>query len=317
MDFVKRFTAARGLPAEVGACEADTVFGYLKRAPGFEQNYATHAVLNTRVQEGLDAGLVHKGGVPMKEVVDTQIAMQRTLLEFELERGKKEGVDVDDAFDVLSYGFVTNVDLPRGETVDDMISIVVSLCVQKNIPLPPPFANETKIEWFRECVGNLLKGTTTQSGEQQQSLKEPETALRDLQFSHEYLAKKYQDEVNQHAKALKRMQDSDGHLENVTNEMVRLARDGVQLRNENGRLRGELNEKDQRIYELERELALVKVDRIGTSVNGVANDQLASPPPSGPATASVSLLRSEFKRIVQDLNKRHAEEMERVLEMAR
>lgn len=313
MDFLTQFAASRNVSNAASSVSTEDIFSYLDSAPDFQQNYTKASILNKNLQSRVNNGLVTKEGIEIEDLLDAQIEIQRTLLQFEYLNPKfnEREVDVENAFDILNFGFITNVDLPKSGDVDDLISIVISLSIQKNIPLPPPILNETKIEWFKECIQRLMTETSQAISQQEKNLNEPETALRDLQFSHEYLAKKYQDEVKQHAKALRRMQESDSHLESVTNEMVRLARDDVRIRNDNGKLKMQLTDKDQKIYQLERELALLKVERLGT------NGDILSPPASGSTTSSVSLLRSEFKRIVQDLNKRHAEEMDRVMEMTR
>lgn len=311
MEFLTKFNNSRNTVNAASSLSSDDIFSYLNGPVDFQQNYTKNSILNKNLQARVENGLVTKEGVEIEDIIDAQIEINRTMLQFEHLNPKTNlrEINVEDVYDILNFGFISNVDLPNGGEVDDLFSIVVSLSIQKNIPLPPPILNETKIDWFKECLQRLVGSRHEDQSQKKQQLNEPETALRDLQFSHEYLAKKYQEEVKHHAKALRRIQESDSHLENVTNEMVRLARDSVNIRNVNGKLKTQLSERDQKIYELERELALLKVDRIG-------GNEIASPPASGSSNSSVSLLRSEFKRIVQDLNKRHAEEMERVKEMA-
>lgn len=301
--------------------------------PNKHQNFK---IWNEGLQKKIDAGkAVDPAKKPYDSIIELQIDMQRTLLE---QFSPQNEVNSGDATSILRSGFITQMKLPQTQQgvdegeADDLISILVSKSVQRDVQLPPPGWNETKVEWFKDCIDKLMSASTIQAPglehapeslheqellQQQQKSRNniplnSETAMRDLQFAHEYLTKKYADEVATHARTLTTRKQLETQLATVTNEMARVARDDVKLRHDAEQLKQAVAERDQAIYKLERELALLRVEHTPLSTSGAAGPNSGG---GSSASSSVSLLRTEFKRIVQDLNRRHAEELRRVQDL--
>ncbi|KAG7862081.1 hypothetical protein KL939_001102 [Ogataea angusta] len=120
---------------------------------------------------------------------------------------------VQDMFLDQNPAFVAS-DVER--SLEGLVSKVVSMSVQNNVELPEPDIEKMRsltgrIEWCSDCIAALVNGSKTTPisethrftkdiGNKQESsdVEELRTALTDLQFAHNYLTRKFEDERELH-----------------------------------------------------------------------------------------------------------------------
>ncbi|KAI5957561.1 PEA2 [Candida theae] len=253
---------------------------------------------------------------------------------------------------------------------------LASIAVQRDVtlapPPPPPSSPEedldTKVQWLQQCIDAiLLKPVTSQSTEDTSSiannsmlekslttssssdtnktLTEYKTALTDLKFSYQYLAKEYELSrlsssrlIQDYRKKLDKLEkdkdvtDSKSHRSSYSSSMPLGNSDSIE-------------NKDKEITKLRKELHLLKVDHIGASkrssmatplkynsgefssptrTSGKSSNtsdeddvarQISSTVSRGTAATtsasgvSNSILRSEFKKIVSEMQDFYEQEL--------
>lgn len=246
--------------------------------------------------------------------------------------------------------------------MDELVSTILSLAVQKNIDLPSIDSNKVsnsngRIEWFKECIykvannGNDIKDNNDNSHKKSidetniyNNTNDNETALKDLQFAHSYLTKKYEEEMSQHSKYVSDLINKNKHceelLKNTTLELAKVTNQQLRLELQNTELTEKLDEKTKELHEVEMNNNLLKVEYLGLlpatslmSPPSSDNGNFSSPvlqsssefssqttTPTTPTTAlsstdatssvSVRILRMEFKKIVEQMNSRFSKELE-------
>ncbi|KAG0688821.1 hypothetical protein C6P40_000497 [Pichia californica] len=110
-------------------------------------------------------------------------------------------------------GYNENEDHMNNQLMDELVSTLLSLAVQKNMNLPSVDSTKVKsldgrINWFKECIYKVADTTNemntgsrnnnTEVTKQAHDEGEEKRALKDLQFAHSYLTKKYEEEILQH-----------------------------------------------------------------------------------------------------------------------
>jgi hypothetical protein len=233
---------------------------------------------------------------------------------------------------------------PTQESLDPLFSKIVNIAVKRNVTLPEPDEND-KVSWAETCIEKLvqeLPHTKDDVDEQRNSVqttpssissqKSLQTALNDLQFSHQYLIKEYEHSRENSQKLINEYRKTIALLESRTNEPTATAID-YECYN-----RDSITNKDKEIAKLRKELNLMKIDKLGTNVrssplrfeNNGSNFNLETPPntESGdddetgsimsgfsstrPSTNGTSngILRKEFKKIVNDIQDQYEVELE-------
>lgn len=248
--------------------------------------------------------------------------------------------------------------------MDELISTLLSIAVEKNIQLPSADIykmNEIdgRTKWFKECIlkvvntgnmGSLEQSNRSYFDESDASLSQvnypvnkvnndddnnntnSNTALKDLQFAHAYLTKKYQEDLNQsnqyvnelirkYQKCEELLKSSNKELEKNTNRLIE-----AELKN--AELQRKLEERTNEVHSLMMSNNLLRVDQLGnnssalvmsppTSIESPDNLVLAESPlfsssasnmPNGD-TPSVRILRTEFKKLVEQINSRFEKEI--------
>ncbi|KAI3403651.2 PEA2 [Candida oxycetoniae] len=187
---------------------------------------------------------------------------------------------------------------------DSLFSYIASVAAQRGVSLPSPEANlesvQMKIEWLQQCLDKLLESspassTYTTSGETNttkkdgifdegsslpvqtktalKALSEYKTALTDLRFSYQYLAKEY--ELSR-ATSSKTIQEYRKKLEKLKNETNFGTESNSVSFSSNRRYTSSsmlssasIDDKDKEISKLRKELNLLKVDSFGSQQNNL------------------------------------------------
>lgn len=245
---------------------------------------------------------------------------------------------------------------------------IASIAVQRNVTLaPPPTSNEVNVEakvhWLQQCIDAiLLKPATSQSTEdtssianhsmleklistspssEHKTLSEYKTALADLKFSYQYLAKEYELSRLSSSKLIQDYRKKIDKLEKergVTDLPSHLSSFSTTTSPSHSI---SLENKDKEISKLRKELHLLKVDNIGVSKHssiatslkynsgdfssptvgkgsGTSDDddvtsQILSVASKNPITTasgvSNGILRSEFKKIVSEMQDFYEQEL--------
>ncbi|ODV86246.1 hypothetical protein CANARDRAFT_27499 [[Candida] arabinofermentans NRRL YB-2248] len=165
------------------------------------------------------------------------------------------------------------------------------------------------------------------------------TALHDLQFAHNYLTRQYEDERDQYSHQLSQLRlqlEESKELLNESNmELSRSTNQTINLQMKITELQSELLKKDQAALRLIQENNLLKVDHLGQQPTSSAKSNSSDSPPTTPRTSfgspeaysttgkssniptsptrnnvSASILRMEFKKLVNSINSRFEKELE-------
>ena len=237
--------------------------------------------------------------------------------------------------------------------MDELVSTLLSLAVQRNIHLPPLDTKSAdsmggRIEWFKECIYKVAGGqghngsrnlatAGAESGAGLDDVSSPigngddddRRALKDLQFAHSYLTKKYEEEVSQHAKSMNNMitkyQQCEDLLKQSNFELSKVSNQLLRLEIQNAELTRKLEAKTKEAHELQMKNNLLRVDNLGmgsaTTPPASADSASADSPtsllsasssgnPSSNSSVSVRILRMEFKKLVEQMNARFTRELE-------
>lgn len=283
-----------------------------------------------------------------EDSVELNILIEKSLLEYELKVAEKRedgnrkkyvfdvdhlvevlnkrdsSVDGDDLLvlkhyvELLKLGYAP--DLPRIEEesnssenilMDELVSTLLSLAVQKNIYLPSPDSKDMRsidgrIEWFKECIykvvssggsggsggsdGNNMPAKkdiiSTEEDEGEEDINEDKRALKDLQFAHSYLTKKYEEEVSQHGQyvneLIQKYKQCEDLLQKSNFELTKVTNQQLKLELENAELRQRLDGRTKEVHELQMQNNLLRVDCLGLAAGaaGAAGATVVSPPAS-------------------------------------
>lgn len=238
------------------------------------------------------------------------------------------------------------------QSFDSLFAHIVHVAAQRNVSLPRPPSPivellDLKTKWAQECIDAILASEIPESaakalvtaspprlGTVEKTSAELRTALNDLRFSHEYLAKEYELSkestrklVNDYRKKIAKLE-----AEVASNPTV-----GVAFRDDFDSI--ELKEKE--ITKLQKEINMMKIDRVG--MNSMAaplhlplamelpflSSELAVSPSRGVASPrsptlddrnstglnvlvtrtqgimSTGILRKEFKKIVTNIQEEY------------
>ena len=249
----------------------------------------------------------------------------------------------------LVLGYVEDVRLSSSkltpnntqESLDPLFSKIVNIAVKRNVTLPDPDEKD-KVSWAETCIEKLLdEMPKTKDGDENRnslqstasisSPKSLQTAINDLQFSHQYLIKEYEHSRENSQKLINEYRKRIAFLESKSDETdPALSYESYD--------RDSVTNKDKEIAKLRKELNLLKIDKLGSNVrssplrldNNGSNFNLETPPntESGdddetgsimsgfsatrPSTSGMSngILRKEFKKIVSDIQDQYEVELE-------
>lgn len=235
--------------------------------------------------------------------------------------------------------------------MDELVSTLLSLAVQRNVSLPPldtkaAESMDGRIGWFKECIYKVAgaaegprdrdqdSGAASASRSAAGDDDENYRALRDLQFAHTYLTKKYEEEVSQHGQAMNSMvakyQQCEDLLKQSNFELSKVSNQLLRLELQNAELTKKLDARTKDAHELQLKNNLLRVDYLGLapattppasadSAEAPADSlSLSLPSPASSASSatmpsssvSVRILRMEFKKLVEQMNARFARELE-------
>lgn len=284
----------------------------------------------------------------------------------------------------LCYFENFNIEIPsvsqpkEDRETDELLSHIASVAVQRNIILPAPASTsqgDTKIEWAKDCLNTLLSQNldSTVSRDVKDKLVDNEdeithvkTALKDLQFAHQYLTRQFEDERNLNSNIMNTHKNKKAALEKqLAQNVIALEKSNqrsILVEHEKNVLEKTLDEKMKEIYDLQKQVALLKIDNLGyihtngdtksttsspdkmarspvSPVTGLTvntaegkNDNTRSKYYSNPKTpllqqnintyrngspsspkfnSSISVLRNEFKKLVNEMHTTYKSELEK------
>lgn len=246
-------------------------------------------------------------------------------------------------------GYNENEDHMNNQLMDELVSTLLSLAVQKNMNLPSVDSTKVKsldgrINWFKECIYKVADTTNemntgsrnnnTEVTKQAHDEGEEKRALKDLQFAHSYLTKKYEEEILQHGQYVNEVVNKNKKCEELlvkTNtELSQATKQIIRLELEKAELQSYLDATRKEMYELQMSNNLLKVDCLGVvpagklmsysntppDTPGDISMQLSTPTSTSPSSTtggesstSVRILRAEFKKVVEGMNARFAREV--------
>lgn len=262
-------------------------------------------------------------------------------------------------------------------SLGDLTSLIISIAIERKIELPAfdsdYYSNKNdRIKWFKDCIYKIIdcnknnnnndrnlkeftdKNRTDDSTEEGndsiylngnksfgENANDESTALKDLQFAHSYLTKKYEEEVSHHGKYINDMvykyKKCESLLENSNNELEKVTNRLIKLEMEHKQMKTELDQRTQQVHSLMQNNNLLKVNALGMvpvstllspSSSSAATTPLSPPETGGqgstdslvyPSSAnsqspSVRILRAEFLKIVEQMNSKFQQELEKVRE---
>lgn len=204
--------------------------------------------------------------------------------------------------------------------MEELVSTLFSVAVQKNIMIPPPGIEQVKdissrIKWFTECIYRLVEGGDGQLGSAAEEGNEggstsrglgttrdsPEsasqdsaTALNDLQFAHTYLSKKYQEEQLNHTRYVDRLTNRLAHCESLlresNSELQKATTRALRAEEKISELIQRLDARASENHALITANNILRVDSLGSPVNIMGYNRIigGSTPPGSPHGAGNS-----------------------------
>lgn len=193
--------------------------------------------------------------------------------------------------------------------MEELISTLLSIAVQKNITLPNADfeqldSTEKRIKWFKECIfkvagsemGNLsdmdIKSLKRISMINEDANNGTQTALNDLQFAHKYLSNRYKEEVSQHGQYVsdmtKKYSQCEELLKKSNAELTRSTNELLRAEMKNTELQKKLESLSKDMHELQSQNDLLKVDQLGL----LPITTLMSPPHTAASPTSYASERS-------------------------
>ncbi|KAL6453237.1 hypothetical protein SBY92_004804 [Candida maltosa Xu316] len=220
---------------------------------------------------------------------------------------------------------------------DSVIAHVANVAVQRNITLPQPPTTEStdsKIYWLQQCIDSILSNTKPEEDQDKEDvltgsgyellnnkispispmrssspdkmIYEYKTALNDLRFSYEYLAKEYELSRNSSNKLIHDYRKKINTLEKDllsknNNELITPPASSSSSASAAINGSDTLENKDKEISRLRKELNLIKIDKLGkpynTHHNSSSTSFLASPNMDSMNHLSVSPITGESLNI--------------------
>lgn len=208
---------------------------------------------------------------------------------------------------VADLSHIDNLSLVAGcsaksETyLDDLILHLANVAVTKDLKLPElkGLTDEGvsgKIQWLRECFDFLA--SSHKGGSLKDFKDNGDVAFKDLQFAHNYLTKQFQEERdNYHSliKSLKaKFQNQRDMNVDLNKKLTHQTEDILEQRLQLEELNEKVNKQKDEIFELSKSNKFLQIDQLGSPASEGDN--------SPGSNYSVSILRTEFKRIVGDIN---------------
>jgi hypothetical protein len=340
----------------------------------FNEEYDNHLNMSGYVdnlEKVVEMKKIHyKSGSEINDPVELNILAEQSLLEYDNKFGDinalKQFYNVDNVKELLDRLDVENAGLLRhyvellklghvteynnsitssssfsngNALLDDLTATMLTLAVEKRVQLPAAeeaVDAQSRLAWFTEClhrvagskpIGAVSSDDTSSTGD----------ALRDLQFAHSYLTKKYHEEMATHGQYVQNMTARCGRAElllrETTAELQATANRLMQSELQLAEASRHLETRTRETHELIMQNALLRVDVLGSpaspagSLSGLMGIERPLSPPMSPATPgtpkssssvsngdppSVRILRMEFKKLVEQLNARFAREIEAV-----
>lgn len=302
--------------------------------------------------------------------------------------------DIEQAIETLYHQYILafslcyfenfNIEIPsvvqpkEDRETDELLSHIASVAVQRNVILPTPVStsqDDSKIEWAKSCLDTLLsqnaivgdsRDVKTKSINNEDEITHLKTALKDLQFAHQYLTRQYEDERNLNSSVMNTHKNKKAALEKQLAEnaiaLERSNQRSILVEHEKNVLEKTLDEKMKEIYDLQKQVALLKIDNLGyIHTNGDLKSTTSSPDkpslsPISPVTgltvttvennnensrskyysnpktpllqqnintyrngspsspkfnSSISVLRNEFKKLVNEMHTTYKSELEK------
>ncbi|CCH42457.1 Synaptonemal complex protein 1 [Wickerhamomyces ciferrii] len=193
-----------------------------------------------------------------------------------------------------------NIDIPspsqpqNDKQTDELLSHIASVAVQRNVILPAPAStnsNDSNIEWAKSCLNSLLdqnysnvndKEIKSNSPNDEQELTSLRTALKDLQFAHQYLTRQYEDERNLNSTVMNTHKNKKAAIERQLAEnlitLEKANQRSILVEHEKNVLERTLDDKMKDIYDLQKQVALLKIDNLGyIHTNNDSNSRIPSP----------------------------------------
>lgn len=198
-----------------------------------------------------------------------------------------------------NYDFdIRSTTAPEGDrSGDELLSHIASVAVQRNVILPAPASgqDDSKIEWAKNCLDTLLAQKPDVSGsreikaksiDKENEITHLQTALKDLQFAHQYLTRQYEDERNLNTSVMNTHKTKKTALERQLAEnlisLEKANQRSILVEHEKNVLEKTLDEKMKEIYDLQKQVALLKIDNLGfIHTNGETRSTGSSPEKSG------------------------------------
>lgn len=177
----------------------------------------------------------------------------------------------------------------RDVQTEQLLSYIVSLVVQRNIPLPVPDdqAVNSQNKWAKDCVDALLEATefnvtssnllsppvpTSKNNSQlklEQDYKELKTAMSDLQFAHQFLTRQFEEERTLNNQIVLSHLKKQRSLENKLSENIIILEKSTQksilVEHEKNILESQLAEKYKEIQSLNKQITDLKLSTLGIS----------------------------------------------------
>ncbi|KAG7927595.1 hypothetical protein KL925_001953 [Ogataea polymorpha] len=152
-------------------------------------------------------------------------------------------------------------------SLEGLVSKVVSMSVQNNVELPEPNIEKMRsltgrIEWCSNCIAALVNGSKTtpisethqftkdvDNKQESSDVEELRTALSDLQFAHNYLTRKFEDERELHNTVLselrQKLSQSQELLDKSNSELSKQTSQLLKLELQNSELQMQLANKQR------------------------------------------------------------------------
>ena len=365
----------------------DDVFGFLQHGfqslKNNEPDFIGNSYLDeytTNLSNTIEDDIISMSdGSSITDSVDLNILIERSLLEYELkfnsnnEQNKKIlnyeslkeslGQITDSKLlrhyvELMKLGYISELDISTNDKsksdvndnerlVGELLSILLTIAVQKNINLPEfderGMTNmDTRMKWFKECIykiadNNGNKSTTPitdNKNDNNSNKNKTETALNDLQFAHNYLTKKYEEEMSHHVKYANLMtskyEKCEELLKKSNDELARCTNELLKAESKNVEYEKRIDMMNKEMHKLQLQNNLFKVDYLGllpvstlmSPPNSAANpsifpespktncSSIPSTPSSPVSPVSVSILRAEFRKLMEQMQKKHEKELQ-------
>ncbi|KAH3679281.1 hypothetical protein WICMUC_001105 [Wickerhamomyces mucosus] len=201
-------------------------------------------------------------------------------------------------------------------TVEELLSYIVSLAVQRNIPLPSPVANggsDSQFIWAKECLDTLIAQSPETSPANIQSkavgvnndkeLQKLKIAMKDLQFANQFLTKQFEEERNLNTTVSNTHKKKNIKLEKKLSENIitleKVSQRSILIEHEKKVLEQELDEKFKEVQKLQKQITTLKLDNLGStsspSGNSISPGQENKISPLSPVTGISIYLDNDYE----------------------